>query len=247
MLNPISMVGNGFNVRVSGNYSNAAPSQQITRSFCQPGNGITPSNCSCSPHGIAMADEIPLDQHFLNAVGHSSVHEGISTLPQIYGISTNDFQHRNIFRDPVGIVYQADTMNEQTLPQEGYFVPFETPPTGSAARYMPTMPGGPKTRVQRSVGARLHTPGQKNLASSGDEWSVPALIMGHPSLPPIVHPGNNLHGTNFQDVMSSEEVEQINAPYKKRKHSSPLLPGNAWCSSFEESGTASTQCSPPSP
>lgn len=242
MLNPLSMVGNGSNVRVSPEYSNAAPSPPISRSYRQPSNGITPSNSRCSAPEIATSEEIPLSQQLVNAVGNYSFHKDPSMLqPYIYDSL-----------DPVGYPYQEDAINAQTAPQARTFDPlYKDSLTGSPANYMQAIPGGPKTRIPLSVEARFQTLVQNNPASAGEESSVPPLIMGYPSFSPTFHPENNLHGIGIQHVLGSEDFEQIYTPNKARKHlvgvPSPSLPGNTWCYTSEESRATPTQCSPPSP
>lgn len=249
MFNPLSMFGNDSNVRVSPDYSNSAPSRPI-QSFRRPGNGITPSNFRRSAHDIATPEDMPLSPEFVNAVVRASFHNDFSTLQsQMCEVSTDDSQLGNDFSDPIGHVYQEDTINPRTVPLAGCLGPlFDSSLTGPAPRYMT---GRPKTWVQRSVGAQFHTPGQKDPASAGDESSVPALVMGYPKLSQTILPGKNPHRTAFQNVISSEESEQINVQYKTRDHlvgaSSPLFPENIWCFLSEELTAASTQCSPPSP
>lgn len=233
----------GSNVRGSPDYFNAAPSRPI-QSFRRSGNGITPSNPQSSAHDIATPEEMPLNPQFVNSVVHASFHNDFSTLqPQMCWVPTDDFRLGNDFSDPIDHVYQEDAINARTVPLAECFDPFDSSLTRPAPGYMTVRP---KTWAQRcSVGARFHTPGQKNPASAGDELSVPALVMGYPKLSPTIVPGKNQNG------MSSEEFEQINAPYKTRDHlvgaSSPLIPENAWYCFSEELSAASTQCSPPSP
>lgn len=246
------MVGNGSNVRVSPEYSNLAPSQPIIQSYHQPGNGITLSNSGCSAHDIATLDEINLSQQLVNAVGNSSFHNDVSTpQPHIFEDSTDAFEPGNNFFVPIAYPYQEDTINAQTVPRARYLDPLsENSLTGSPARHMQAIPGGPKTGFQLSVGAPFQTPGQNNLASAGDESSVPPLVIEYPRYSPNPHPRNNIHGINIQHVLGSEEFEQIHAP-SKTKHlvdvPSPFLPGYTWCYPSEESRATSTQCSPPFP
>lgn len=248
MLNPLS-VGN---VRVSAEYSNAAPLQPTFQSYRQPGNSITPGNPRCSAHEIVTSEEISLSPQLVNAVGNSSFHHDLSTLqPHICEDSTDGFEG-NIFFDPIDYPYQEDTIHAQNLPQARYFGPLsENFLTGSPARFMQAIPGRPKTRAQLSVGALFHTPGPNNLASAGDESSVPPLVMGYQMFSPNFHPGNNLHGINTPHVIGSEEFEQFYSPDKMEKHlvgvPSPFLPRNSRRYTSEESRATSTQCSPPSP
>lgn len=253
MLDPFSMVGNGSNVRGSPVYSNPAPSQPIIQSYRRPGNGVTLSNSGCNAHDIATLDEIKLSQQLVNAVGNSSFHNDVVSMPQphISGDPTDGFEPGNNFFNPIAYPYQEDTINEQTVPQARYLDPlFENSLTESPARYMQAIPGGPKTGFQLSVGAPFQTPGQNNLASPGDESSVPPLVIGYRRFSPNPHLRNNLHGINIQHVLDSEEIEQIHAQ-SKTKHvvgvPSPFLPRYTWCYTSEESGATSTQCSPPSP
>lgn len=245
--NPLSTFGNDSNVQVSPDYSNSAPSRPI-QSFRRPGNDITPSNFRRSAHDIAMPEDMPLE--FMHAVVRASFHNDFSTLQsQMCEVSTGDSQLGNDFSDPICHVYQEDTITPRTVPLAGCLGPlFDSSLTGPAPGYMT---GRPKTWVQRSVGARFHTPGQKDPASADDESSVPALFMGCPKLSQTILPGKNPHMTAFQNVISSEESEQINAQYKTRDHlvgaSSPLIPENILSFLSEELSPASTQCSPPSP
>lgn len=245
------MVGNGSNVRVNADNCNTASSQTNIQAFRQPGNSMAPSNFRCGAHGIATEEEIPSNEPFVNAVGHSPFHYDFSLLqPHMCEVSTHGFQLRNDFSRPIA---QEDTINYRTVPLAGYIHPFDNSLSGlsgSAPRYITAIPERTKNSAQPSVGARFHTPSQKNPASAGDESSVPALVMGDPRLSPTVHPGNNPYRSTFQVVMS-EEFEQLNAQYNTRKHmvgnSSPLLPGNTWCFLSDELGATSTQSSPPSP
>ena len=250
MFNPLSMFRNDSSVRVSPDYSKPDTPSRPIQSFHRPRNGITPSNFRPSAHDIATPEEMPLNPEFVNAIVRASFHNNFSTLQsQTCEVSTDDFQLGNDFSDPIGHVYQEDTINARTVPLAGCFDPlFDSSLTGPAPGYMI---GRPKTWVQRSVGARFHTPGQKNPASAGDESSVPALVMGYPKLSPTILPGKNPHRTTFQNAISSEEFEPINAQYKTRNHvvgaSSPLIPENTFYFLSEELSAASTQCSPPSP
>lgn len=251
MFNPLSMVGNCSNVRVSAGYYNAAPSRLVIQSSRPPGNDITPSNFCCSAHDIATP-EMPLDPQFVNIVDHSPFHNDLSTLQsQMYGASTDGVHPGNDFSDSIDCVYQKDTINPRNVPQPGFFGPFDNSLAGSTPRFITAIPGRTETWVQHSVGARFHTSGQKYPASAGDESSVPALLMGYPMLPPALLPGKDPHRITLQNVMNSEESEQINTPYKTGKHlfdaSSPLLPENTWYFLSEKSPAAYTQCSPPFP
>lgn len=248
MLDPFSMVGNGFNVRVSPEYSNPAPLQPIVQSYRQPGNGVTLSNSGCSAHDIATLDEITLSQHLVNAVGNSPFHNVVSMpQPHISADPTDGFNPGNNFFDPITYPYQEGTINAQTVPQARYLDTFENSLTGSPARHMQAIPGGPETGFQLSVEAPFQTPVQNNLASAGDESSVPPLVIGYQRFSP---PRNNLHGINIQHVLDSEEIEQIHAPIKT-KHvvgvPSPFLPRYKWCYTSGESRATSTQSSPPFP
>lgn len=229
--NPLSTFGNGSIVRVSPDYSNSAPSRPI-QSFRRPGNDITPSNFRRSAHDIAMPEDMPPE--FTHAVVRES---------QMCEVLTDDSQLGNDFSDPICHVYQEDTITPQTVPlAECLSSLFDSSLTGPAPGYMT---GRPKTWVQCSVGARFHTPGQKDPAGADDESSVPALFMGCPKLSQTILPGKNPHVTAFQ------ESEQINAQYKTRDHlvdaSSPLIPENILSFLSEELSPASTQCTPPSP
>lgn len=250
MFDPLSMVGNGSNFRLSPGYSNPAPSKPIIQSYRQPGDGITLSNSRCSAHDIQTLDKIRLSQQLVNAVGSSSFHNDVSTLqPHIFEDLPFGFEPDNSF-DPIAYSYQEDAITAQTVPQARYLDPFENSLTGSPARCMQAIPVGPKTRFQLSVGAPFQTPGQNNLASAGDESSIPPLVIGYPRLSPNPNPSNNVHGINIQHVLGSEEFEQIHAPSKTKDLvdvPSPCIPGCTWCYTSEESRATPTQCSPPSP
>lgn len=247
MLDPFSMVGNGSNVRLSPEYSNPAPLQPIIQSNRRPGNGVTLSNSGYSTYDIATLDEINLSQHLVNAVGNSSFHNDVSMpQPHISADPTDGFEPGNNYFDPITYPYQEGTINAQTVPQARYLDPFENSLTGSPARYMQAIPGGPKTGFHHSVGAPFKTPVQNNLASADDEPVVPPVVIEYRRFSPNPHLRNDFHGINID----SEEMEQIHAPIKT-KHvvgvPSPFLPSYKWCYTSGESRATSTQCSPPSP
>lgn len=189
----------------------------------------------------------------MNAVGNSSFSNDLSTLqPQICEDPTDGFELGNNFFDPNIYPYQQYTNNAQTVPPAGYFDSLsENSLTESPARYMQVIPGEPKTGVQLSVRAPLHTPCQNDPASAGDESFVPTLVMGYPRFSPTLHPGNDLYGINIQHVINGEKLEKIHASNKTREHligvPSPSLLGNTWCYTSEKSQATFTQCSPPSP
>lgn len=245
---PFSIVGHGSNVRVSLEYSNPEPSEPIVQSYRQPGNGVTLSNSGCIAHDIATLDEITLSQHLVNAVSNSSFHNVVSMpQPHISADPTDGFDPGNYFSDPITYSYQEGSINAQTIPQASYLDTFENSLTGSPARYMQAIAGGPKTGFQLSVEAPFQTPVQNNLASAGDESSVPPLVIEYQRFSPL---GNNLHGINIQHVLDSEEIEQIHAPIKtKHVFSVPshFLPRYKWCYASGESRATSTQSSPPFP
>lgn len=189
----------------------------------------------------------------MNAAGNSLFSNDLSTLQsQICEDPTDGFELGNNLFDPNTYPHQQYTNNAQTVPLARYFDSLsENSLTESPARYMQVIPGGPKTRVQLSVGAPLHTPGQNNLASADDESFVPTLVMGYPRFSPTLHPGNNPYGINIQHVINGEKSEKIHALNKTRKYltgvPSPSLLENTWCYTSEESRATFTQCSPPSP
>lgn len=253
MLNPLSMIGNGCNVRVSAECSNAGSSRPISHSYRQSRNGMIPSNFRCSAHEITRSEEMPLSQQPVNAVGNSSFHKDLSTLqPHICKDSTDGFELGNNFFGSIVYPYQENTITMQTASQALYFDPLsEDSLTGSPAICTEATPGGPKTTVPLSVGAQFQTQGQNDPASAGDESFVPPLIIGYPRFSPTLYPRSNLHGINIQHVLVSEDPEQFYAPDKTRKHvidvPSHFLPENTWCYTFEESRANPTQCWPPSP
>lgn len=214
------MVGNSY-VRVSAEYPNSAPPQPLLQSYGHPGHSVTLSNPGCAPQ------------------------------PHIFEDSTDEFEAGNKFFDPIAYSYKEDTIGAQTVPQTIYLDQFsENSLTGSRTRYMQAMPGGPTAGSQLSVAAPFQTPGQNNLASVGDEWSVTPSVIGHRRFSPNPHPKDNLHGINIQHVLGSEEFEQLHSP-SKTKHlvgvPSPFLPGYTWRYTSEESLATPIQCWPPFP
>lgn len=246
------MVGNGFTVRVSPEYSNSAPPQPIIQSYRHPGHGVTLSNSGCSAHGIATLDKIELSQQLVNVGNNSSFHHDATTpQPHIFEDPTDGFEPEDKFFDPIAYSYKEDTTGAQTVPQPGYLDQLsENSLTGSRARCMQAIPGGTTTGFQHSVGAPFQTPGQNNLASVGDESAVIPLVIGHRMYLPNPHPEDSLHGINIQHVLGSEEFRKIYSP-SKTKHlvgvPSPFLPGLNCRYTSEETRASSKQSSPPFP
>lgn len=249
MFNPLSMFRNDSNDGLNPDYSKSANSRPI-QSFRRPGKSISPSNFRSSAHDITTPKEMSLNPDLVHTFCCASFHNDfIASQSQTCEVSTDYFQLGNDLSDPIGHVYREDTNNARTVELAECFEPlFDSSLTGTTLGYMI---GRPKTWVQPSVEARFHTPGQKNPANAGDESCIPALVMGYTKLSPTILPGKNPIRTTFQNVMSSEEFEQINAQYKMRNHlvgaSSPFTPENTCYFLSEELNAASIQCWPPSP
>lgn len=245
------MVGNTYD-RVSSEYSYPIPPQPIIQSYGHPGHSVTLSNPGYSTHDFATLDKIDLSQRLVNAVNNSSFHHDASTpQPHIFEDPTDGFEARNKFFDPIAYSYTEHTIGAQSEPQAIYLDQFsENSLPGSRARYMQAIPDGPTTGFQLPVGAPFQTPGQNNLASVDDEWSVTPSVIGHWRFSPNPHPNDNLHGINIQHVLGSEEFEQVHSP-SKPKHlvgvPSPFIPGYTSRYTSEESRATSIECWPPSP